>query len=447
MKSLTHMTLVGFAALIAVGTVLLMLPVSTRSGSIAAVDALFTSTSAVCVTGLIVKDTGADFTPFGQFVILMLIQAGGLGIMTLSTGLMVSIGHRISVAAKLELADDMEVMQVSDYRRLVRNIAVLVIGFEAAGALCLLPSLWARYGFVRGLWSSVFHSVSAFCNAGFSLYSDSFSTFRANVWVNVVLWVLIVAGGIGFAVMWNLWRYARRKQAGPRRLTLHTKMVLVTSTVLLAVGAVMVYTAESRVTLADADWGERVLSSIFQSVTPRTAGFNTLPIGGLSNPMLFVTMLLMFIGASPGSTGGGVKTTTFAVLVMMALSRLRGRESATCARRTLKPALVGRAVTVVLISLAIVAVFAAALLFTEQGGVSHEASRGSFLEILFESVSAFGTVGLSMGITPTLTTAGKLLVALLIYIGRLGPLTIVLAIARREGADPLRYPVEDVMIG
>ena len=447
MKRAAQITLLAFASVIAVGTGLLMLPASTHSGQFGFVDALFTSTSATCVTGLIVVDTGKHFTRFGQGVILLLIQVGGLGIMTLSTGLLVSLGRRASIETKLALAQDMAVMRVNDYRRLVWNVVLLTLAFEAVGAFCLLPVFWHAEGLAAGLWSSVFHTVSAFCNAGFSLYGDSFCRYRGNMWINGVICGLIVSGGIGFVVLWEVRKCFAARRSNRARLSLHSKMVLGATAMLIVLGTLLMWSLERNVTLADMNWLERWLSAGFQSITARTAGFNTVEINHMSNASLFGLIVLMFIGASPCSTGGGIKTTTAAVLVMVAVSRFRGRDSVACGGRTVPPSTVSRSVTLALGAAVLVSVFTAALLITEQANVPHTQSRGKFLELFFEAVSAFGTVGLSLGVTPTLSAVGKVLVTVLMYIGRVGPLALMLVLSRPETADPYRYPDEKVVIG
>ena len=447
MKRVAQLSLLGFASVIAVGAVLLMMPVCSERAPLSAVDALFTATSATCVTGLTVLDTGSHFTWVGQAIILLLMQAGGLGIMTLSTGLLISLGRRASLDAQLAMAQDIAVMRVRNYRHLVWNIVWLTLAFEAVGACFLLPVFWHGHGAGQGLWSSVFHSVSAFCNAGFSLQSSSFCVYRAHPWVNLVLGLLIVAGGLGFVVLWEIWQYQARPEQALRRLSLHTKVVLTTTGALIVAGALLVWGIERNVTLANAGWFESAQCALFQSVTARTAGFNTIAIDGMSNATLFGVIVLMFVGASPCSTGGGIKTTTFAVLVMVTLSRFRGRETAACAGRALPSSVVSRAVTLVLASAVIVVLFTGALLMLEQGGQAHSESRGQFLEYLFEAVSAFGTVGLSMGVTSALSEPGKVLVAALMYIGRLGPMALMLALSKRDAADPYRYPTEEVVIG
>ena len=442
MRSVAQKTLLGFLCIIVTGTALLTLPACSRQGRLSVVDALFTATSATCVTGLIVKDTGRDFTPLGQFIILALIQVGGLGIMTLSAAMLVTIGRRAPLEERVALTDDLTDMGGPDYERTIRHIFRFTFVAEALGALCLLPVMVLREGYVQGLWSSVFHSVSAFCNAGFSLYSDSLCSFRDNVWVNLVMSALIILGGIGFVVVWDLGRRRRGY-----RLSLHSRVALTTTAVLLVLGTTLIFLVERNVSCRDLGSGRALLAAFFQSVTTRTAGFNTLPMSAMSNATLSVMILLMFIGASPFSTGGGIKTTTLAVLVVMALSRFRGRDDTVCWGRRFTPRVIARCVTLVLSASAVVCLFFLALMLVEQGRVPHTQGRGLFLESLFETVSAFGTVGLSMGFTGKLSAAGKLLITLLMYVGRVGPLALIMGLSMNESSDPIRYPSEDVAVG
>jgi len=440
----------GFLAVILAGAVALTSPACSKGEPLAFVDAVFTSASAVCVTGLTVKDTGGDFTFLGQVIILLLIQAGALGIMTLSSGLLQTMGARAPLGDRVAYADDMSDIHAPDYNRTFRFILTVTLGLEAAGAVLMAPVMVARDGWRLGLWSSLFHSVSAFCNAGFSLYEDSLCGFRANVWINLVICALILCGGIGFVVLWDVGQWLRRRRLGRGqrwRLSLHSRMVLLTSALLVVAGAVVILLLEWRVSLAECSWGEMALASLFQSITARTAGFNTTPIYAMSNATLLVLILLMFVGASPFSTGGGVKTTTLATLAVVAFSRLRGHEEANCMGRRLTERSISRAVTAVLFAGAALSLFLVALLVSEHGGMSHGASRGRFLEILFEAVSAFGTVGLSVGVTPSLSVAGKIVVSLLMYIGRVRPLALMASLSLRERRDAVRFPSEDVMIG
>lgn len=447
MKSAAKKTLLGFLLVIAVGTGLLMLPVcSAWEEAVPFLDALFTATSATCVTGLIVLDTGSDFSPVGQGVILLLIQLGGLGIMTLSAGLLLSMGRRVSLGHKAAFAEDVLDVHTGDYRQTAKFILVLTLTAETAGALLLFPALWAAEGFWQGLWSSVFHSVSAFCNAGFSLYPDSLVRFQRNPWVNAVMGGLIVLGGIGFVVVWDLlgkWKSRKARY----RLALHTKLVLTASAALIALGAAMILALEWNVSLAHLGWPSRAMAALFQSVTARTAGFNTVPIHEMSDATIFGIICLMFVGASPFSTGGGIKTTTLMVIVAVALSRFRGRSEPVLWGRSFSERVVTRAMTLTFVAALAVFVFTAALLTVERYGAGYAEGGGEFLGFFFESVSAFATVGLSLGATGELGPGGKVLVTLLMYIGRVGPLALVAALSQHEADDPVRYPPEEVSIG
>ena len=432
-----------FAAAIAVGTVLLSLPIASATGqSIRVVDALFTSTSATCVTGLIVLDTGSEFSLFGQLVILVLLQLGGLGIMTFSVSLVLAVGGTISKSREVVMRDMLDQESLQDVLNLVRTILVITFVVELAGALSLFLRLGGARGFTtRTLYESVFHSVSAFCNAGFSVYATSLEAFRGDLWINATMSVLIIVGGLGFPVLRDLLmsRRSSRLAAGlsPRFKT-QTKVVLAATAVLLVAGTAVFYVVDAGDTLKGLPAGERLLASWFQSVTARTAGFNTVRIGHVGNAALLLVMVLMFIGASPGSTGGGVKTTTVAVLWQAMLSAFRGREEVEVFERTVPRAIVQRAVSLVVLSAAVVVAATVALMVVE---------GQPFRDVAFEAMSAFGTVGLSTGATPNLTDAGRLIVTALMFIGRLGPLTLALSLVGGVRPAAYAYPEERIMVG
>jgi len=436
--------LVGsFAAAIAVGTLLLALPVATPGpGGLNIVDSLFTATSATCVTGLIVRDTGRDFTLFGQLVILVLIQLGGLGIMTFSVSLVLALGRRLSKSREVVMRDVLDQESIEEVLSLVRFIAVATLVVEAAGAVALFFGLGAHRGYsLRTAYEAIFHSVSAFCNAGFSLFSDSMMRYRGDLWVNLVMTALIIVGGLGFPVLRDLvTTLSGRKQAGGRapRLRTHTKLVLTTSLVMIAAGGALFYAAEWDGCLAGMSAREKILACYFQSVTARTAGFNTVDIGGLGGAALVALMCLMFIGASPGSTGGGVKTTTFAILVQAMRTSLRRRPEVEMFRRTVPSEVVRRAVALVVLAAFLVVATMIALMCVEPQ---------PFHVLAFETFSAFGTVGLSAGATPNLTTAGRLIITGLMFAGRLGPLTLALWLLGEARPAAYRYPEERVMVG
>ncbi len=441
----------SFILLILVGSVTLMLPGMTTNAGMSYIDALFTSTSAVCVTGLVVKDTGGDFTRLGQWVLLALIQLGGLGIMTFSTIFLLILGKQPSLTQDTVLQDTFACSPMRSPRTLIVPVVLFTFAVEFVGvALYFLH--WIREVSVNdAMFISLFHAVSAFCNAGFCLFPDSFTRYQGNILINLNTVFLIIAGGIGFLVLLELYqRFGRNKGKNGRRrksLSLHAKLTLLTTSILILGGAVFFFLVEYNDTLSGMDFSDRVLISVFQSVTARTAGFNTVNFSLLSNATLFFFIILMFIGASPGSCGGGIKTTTAAVFFALVLSRLRGQTDTMIMNRTISKQATARAVAVVISSGLVITAMVVILLLTQLGGISHVQSRGMFLEYFFEAVSAFSTVGLSMGKTSGLDAIGKSLIIVLMFVGRLGPLTLAFSIRPRETAAHLKYSEEAVMIG
>ncbi|RME21317.1 MAG: hypothetical protein D6806_14875, partial [Deltaproteobacteria bacterium] len=410
-------------------------------------DALFTSTSATCVTGLVVVDTATRLSLFGQIVVLLLIQAGGLGIMTLSTAAMVALRRRPSFSGLAAVRDALPPgLKYYDYHRLLLDVVKFVFAIEGAGAAVLFVRFLFDLPAPSALYVAVFHSVSAFCNAGFALFSNSLESYSGDWIVCGTHAALIVLGGLGFLVIADV-RFVRPWKRGRWfRLTLNSRMVLVTSGLLIVIGTVVLLFTEWNNTLAGRPYHERILAALFQSVSARTAGFNSVPIGGMANESIFFMMLLMFIGASSASCGGGIKTQTFAVLWTWGLSHLRGHRRVQVMGRSIAESSLDRAVSVVMVSAAVVVTTVMFLLVTEVGQVPHTASPGTSLELMFEAVSAFGTVGLSTGITAGLSSAGKLLLVGAMFTGRLGPLVVAMAIGRTR---PVRYHYaeEQVLIG
>jgi trk system potassium uptake protein TrkH len=445
-RSPTRIPIVGFAALILIGTLLLMTPAATTIGALKPVDALFTAVSASCVTGLVVVDTGSAFSTFGQIVILILIQVGGLGIMTMSTLFLLLGGRRLSLTERVVIRDTFTFSGEHNVAFLIRQVVIFALTLEAVGTVLLFPRFMAGRSILEAFFFALFHSVSAFCNAGFSFFSQSFIAYREDWLVNLVVCFLVITGGIGFLVLSELkqnFPFDRRTWV---RLSLHARLVLAVTLLLLLGGTLLVTFLEWNNTLAPLSVPDRLLAGFFQSVTTRTAGFNTLPIGQMANATLFVVMLLMFIGASPGSCGGGIKTTTFASLVVLGFSRMRGWQRPQIFHRTISAGSIGRAMSVVLISFMVIGLATMIILITELGEMSHPASRGKFLELLFEVVSAFGTVGLSTGATAGLSTAGKLILSAVMFVGRLGPLVVAMAVSRRT-APRYYYAEEAIMSG
>lgn len=436
----------GFATIILIGTFLLMLPESSSDEKLEFVNALFTATSATCVTGLVVVDTGRLMSRFGQLVILLLIQAGGLGIMTISTLFLMIAGRRPSLVIRTAIQDGLTHGRERSLSSILRDVALFTFVIEGLGMAFMFLLFLPQRNPADALYLSLFHSISAFCNAGFSLFADSFMGYNDNWGLNVVICGLIVTGGIGFLVFSEIKREFPFNRRTWSRLSLHSKLVLSTTFILLVSSSILVVATEWHNTLAPLSLPGRFLAGTFQAVTARTAGFNTLPIGNMANETLFIIIVLMFVGASPGSCGGGIKTTTVACLSVLGISRLRGHERPQLFRRTISEESVGKAISVLMISIVVVVCGTTVLLMTELGEVSHPLSRGKFLELLFEVVSAFGTVGLSTGVTGGLSVPGRLILTLVMFIGRLGPLVIAMAVSR-FGVRRHYYAEESIMIG
>ncbi|MGG0175924.1 TrkH family potassium uptake protein [Gottfriedia acidiceleris] len=430
---------IGFALIIVLGSILLTLPIATVDGKgLNWLDALFTSTSATCVTGLVVVDTGTTFTLFGQLVLLSLIQLGGLGFMTFATFFAVLLGKRISLKERLLLQEALNNLSIAGIVRLVKRIFIFTIVIELVGGIILAIRFSFDMPIRKAIYFGLFHSVSNFNNAGFDLMGGfkSLTGYVADPTVTIVVCLLITLGGIGFIVMNELYEY---KETG--FLSLHTKVVLQTSIYLLVLGTVLIFFLElhNPKTLQPLSWTGKFLGSLYQSVTPRTAGSNTLNIPDLTQPTLFIIIILMFIGASPGSTGGGIKTTTFATLLGAVRSQIKGKEDVVFFKRSIMYDTIYKALTVTVCGLLIVIFVTMILTITEHGK--------DFLMILFEATSAFGTVGLSMGLTPDLTPIGRILIILTMFAGRVGPLTIAFAVTLRRTSDPFKRPKGKIMIG
>ncbi len=419
---------------------------STTNENINFVDALFTATSATCVTGLIVHNTGTYFTRFGQIVILILIQLGGLGIMTFSSVFLILLKQRISIKDRLMLQESFG--QKSSPRQifgLVRRIFIFTIITEAVG-VSLLYLRFRRDFPSSALYSSIFHSISAFCNAGFSLYQDSFSKYVSDPLINFTIMSLIVIGGLGFFVLSDLQvKFFRRFKKKNVFLTLHTKIVLTTTLILIISGALLIYLFECTNLLSGFN-SRTLFGALFQSVTTRTAGFNTINTGSLRGPTLFLVIVLMFIGASPGSTGGGIKTTTFVVVLSYFLSVITNRRRVVIRKRAIPREVISKSIVIFFLAGNLLIFSTILIQLFQSSACSVEAVKNSFLQYLFEVTSAFGTVGLSTGVTSNLTILSRLLITILMYIGRLGPLTIAVAFTQR-GEINIEYPDENILIG
>jgi trk system potassium uptake protein len=439
----------SFLAVIALGTLLLSLPVATEGSQIRLVDSVFTATSAVCVTGLAVQDTGAFFSHFGRIVILCLIQAGGLGIMTFSTMFAILLGRRLSISENITIKSALSHTRIEGLSRLVLYIIAFTLTVEIIGA-ALLYARWSKifdWGALVTVERAVFHSVSAFCNAGFSLFSSSLKAFSQDIFTISVFAALIVIGGLGFVVFMDIpklkfWRKDRGLILS--RVSLQTKIVLLVSVFLIVSGALVICFFENNFALRGMGIKEKILSCTFTSITARTAGFNVLDTANLRPVTLFTLIMLMFVGASPGSTGGGIKTVTFGIIIASFYSMFRNRDRITIFKRTIPKETYRRAAVIVFLALGVV-VLSTFLLSATESIPAH--SSHYFLSMFFESTSAFGTVGLSTGITPVLTDWGKIIIIFTMFIGRVGPLTLALAIAMRSEKVEYRYPEEKLMVG
>lgn len=437
--------ILSFAGVILAGSLLLRLPCASAAARVGWVDAVFQSTSAVCVTGLASIDVGRDLSTAGQVVLVLLFQVGGLGILTFSAAFFVILGHGLG-------SKERDVMQSTflhaprrDLAPILRFVLVSTFAFEAVGALLLWLAFARDYPWGEALYKAVFHAVSAFNNCGFSLFADSLTSYQGDALVNLTVIGLVLAGGIGFVVHYEL---HQRLTGRRRRLSLHTRLVLVVSAVLVAGGAVLFYLFERGRLLAGLPWSSQLLASLFQSVTPRTAGFHTVAIASLANETVLLMLGLMFVGASPGSTGGGVKTTSAGLLFLMMSSRLKGAEEVNAFGRTIPREVLQRTLSIILVAaLSVCLVVSVLLLLPAAADRTPAEARQRLVEYVFETMSAFGTVGLSMDLTPRLSALQKLAVAVMMFVGRVGPLTLAFSLARRIRKTTVAFAEEGVMVG
>ena len=430
----------GFLVIILAGALMLSLPVSNRNGeSIPFINALFTATSAACVTGLVVYDTWSQFTLFGQVVILVLIQIGGLGFMTFAMRIFMVLGKRIGLRKRSILMESISFMQLGGVVRLVKHIVFGTFIVEGCGALLLFIRFRKVFGFARGLWFSIFHAVSAFCNAGFDLMGifepyGSLTPFAGDALVSCTIGLLIVLGGIGFAA----WDDVMTHRGDVKQYSLGTKVVIVFTFVTITLPALLFFIIEGNTSFSGMNWWERTIASLFAAITPRTAGFNTVDLQSMSEGGTMLTTLLMFIGAGPGSTGGGVKITTFAVMLLSIFTHIQRREDVNIFKRRLEPGIIRKAWSSAGVYIAAVMLVAFILVTTQPLGIK---------EALFEAFSAMGTVGLTLGITRSLGPVAKIAIMILMYSGRIGSLTVFAAVVYKKNSKPLRNPVEKIVIG
>lgn len=436
--------ILSFAGIILLGSLLLWLPISATSKPLSAVDALFTSASAVCVTGLTPIDIGRDLSTMGHVITIVLFQVGGLGILTFSALFFVIMGRGLASKERDIMQSAFLYAPRHDLASILKFIFLSTLLYEGTGTLLLWARLARDFPPGQALFHAVYLAISAFNNCGFTLFSNSLIDYQGDPIVNLTIVGLIVAGGIGFIVHYELHTRFFGKQ---RRLSVHTKVVLIATALLIVAGAVLFFVFEHNRVLKDLPWQNRVLVSLFQAITPRTAGFNTVDIGMLANETILLMITLMFIGASPGSTGGGVKTTSASLLFLIMWSRLRGREEVNVFNRTIPRELLQRTISIMLAAaLSICFIMSVLLLAVDHSGAPAE-SRHLFVEYIFETTSAFATVGLSMNLTPSLNTAQKLATILMMFAGRVGPLTLAFSLARISAKKSVTYAEEGVMVG
>lgn len=428
----------SFIVLILAGAVLLTMPFASADGkSLDFVDALFTSTSASCVTGLIVRNTAAAWSVFGKIVIITLIQIGGLGTMTMMAWVSILIGKRIGLSGRMFIKEQWSAESLKGLVRLMRFATLFTLSVEGIGALLLSFRLIPLYGIKKGIAFSVFHSISAFCNAGFDLFGDSLVSFQDDYYVTLIIAGLIILGGLGFIVYVDLWHFPEK-----RRLRGQSKLVITTTAILLVAGTFLFYFFEATNvdTIAALPVPQKILASFFQSTTFRTAGFNSIDMGKMRDATVFFSFLLMFIGGSPGSTAGGLKTTTFAIVMSSAFATLKGQDDTVLFKRRVDEETVRKAFSLFVIAIALVFAVAAFIVAFEKGVFQ-------FMDILFETISAFATVGVSRGITGSLSSYSKLALSFTMYIGRIGPTTFAMGLFHDEHKKKYRYAEGKYIVG
>lgn len=442
----THMIMLSFLVVIMLGSLILSLPISASDGNaVPYLDALFTSTTATCVTGLVTLPTVSAWSVFGQIVILILIQIGGLGVITIMSAFMILLHKRMGIGARLLLQDACNLNNLSGIVRFVKKVVLGSILVEAIGALMYMPVFIPEYG-LKGIWISVFQSVSAFCNAGIDIMAeDSLCSYAANPLITIVTGLLVILGGIGYVVWWDVVSVLKKahgkKHMTFRYLTLHSKIAIMTTLILIMTGAVLIFVFEcdNPLTLRGLPFLEQIRLSLFQSITTRTAGFATLPQENLTNATAIVCMLLMFIGGSPVGTAGGIKTVTFAVLIVSAMSTIRNQHESSVFQRNISRHAIDKAVAVTAMS-SVILIISTLLLSS--------VTEANALDIIYETVSATATVGLTRNLTPKLCAAGKAVIIGTMYLGRVGPISLALALnVKKKNQNIVKNPTEDISIG
>jgi len=437
--------ILGYLLLIAIGSVFLLLPIS-HKGHFSVIDSIFTSTSAVCVTGLIVKDTPVFFTPFGKSVLLILIQIGGIGYMSIITLFAMLVGRKMTLQEEMMIKTSYNHVSLDDIGRFALSVLKWTVVFESVGAIIMFWRFMTKYHYsiLRSFEKSIFHSVSAFCNAGFSLFSTSLVNFYSDFFIVGTIALLIILGGLGFFVLRDISASFKKR----RKISEHSKIVLISTGVLLTVGFLLILFMEYNASLANYNIGGKLFISFFQSVTARTAGFNTIGISSLTNGVLFLIIIFMFIGASPGGTGGGIKTTTFTLLIMGLRALVGSDRRIVILKRNVSESLVNRAFFIFTVSLFFV-LLSYFLLLATQGAIHN------VMGLLFEELSAFGTVGLSVGsshianvsLSADFNIVGKLVIMLSMVFGKIGPFSIAIALMEYQGNRNIQYPQLKMMIG
>ena len=426
----------GFGILILIGALLLNLPIASQDGeSIGFINSLFTSASAVCVTGLVVVNTAEHWTLFGQVVIISLIQMGGLGIMTMATIVAMLMGKKITLKERLIIKEQLNQGTMSGLVRLTRYVIFSTFLIEFIGAILLSFRFIPQYGMAKGIWFSIFHSISAFCNAGFDIMGNSIVPYVGDFLVNFTIASLIIIGGLGFTVYIDI---SQKKSF--KKLHLHSKLVIVITLILILMGMFLILLVErdNPDTLANLSTGDKFLAAFFQSVIARTAGFNSVDISKLYDTSIFILIILMFIGGSPGSTAGGIKTTTFGTMILTTIAVVRGNKDISVFNRRISQDIINRSLAILTIGLTLVITVSLVLTLTESA---------NFLDLLFETTSAFGTVGLTRGLSPNLSDMGKIIISITMYLGRVGPLTMAFAFSQKQKQPLYKYCEGNIIVG
>ncbi len=451
-----HIIAFSFFIVVIIGAFLLNLPIASQNGkSIGFIDALFTSTSAVCVTGLVVVNTLYHWSLFGKIVILLLIQIGGLGFMSLFTIVLVFLGKKITLKERILIQESFNLSTFKGMVMFLKKIIKVTFIIEGIGAIILSLRFIPEYGFFGGVFRGIFHSVSAFCNAGFDILGEnSLVPYARDYTINITIMLLIILGGLGFTVLIDISKYTKYKIAKFRKkkvelftMTVHSKLALTMTCILILLGAILTFVIEynNPKTLSNFRFDEKILASLFQSVTLRTAGFDAIGQADLSYGSKFLVIILMSIGGSPGGTAGGIKTVTIGVLALAVISVIKGKDCIIAFKRKISVSTIQKALSIIMMMMTLIFIATIILTMTEDGiGVKYE-----FIDLLYEVCSALGTVGLSTGVTPTLSFAGKIVIILCMFIGRLGPITIVLALSFRKPnkKNVIHYPEEKIIVG